>query len=260
MNFFNKNKNETPKKTEETSIVEKAKEVAGSATDLSLKAAALATLLSTGGHTMASEKNSKDEISINKIEQSSQQTSPKSTENTISWETAQKMSKIDSLENVKDSLIDRKKYIKTQFQVKADIYLTTVNKILKSLDKKEQVELNDALKLPGTINELYSYTEFLKSQKNVNLQEAKAKIAKLQDDIFNQTGLMSILSNKQISETYGSVSNDIINHIDFNKLRKEMIDLASDGRGTGFKIDDQEKFITQLNQDIADDAPLMTQN
>lgn len=98
MNFFKK---EAPKK-QDTSIVEKAKEVAGSATDLSLKAAALASLIAAGGHTMAAEKMDKDQTPVNKIEISDTQSTQKIPENTISWEDVQKMKhEIDSIEGIK---------------------------------------------------------------------------------------------------------------------------------------------------------------
>lgn len=103
INFFNKK--EAPKKTGDTSIVEKAQEVAGNATDLSLKAAALASLIAAGGHTMAAEKMDKDQAPINKIEMSATQSTPKSMENTISFEDAQKLRhEIDSIKSVKKDL------------------------------------------------------------------------------------------------------------------------------------------------------------
>lgn len=180
INFFNKK--EAPKKTGDTSIVEKAQEVAGSATDLSLKAAALASLIAAGGHTMAAEKMDKDQTPINKIEMSATQSTPKSMENTISFEDAQKLHhEIDSIQSLNKQAESAEKFFETK-----------INATLGSLEKMRQ-SLPNHDKTEGMYQDIIDYVRSSAGNYDLSTQEG---LQKFQDHMIK-----SALSPSNFTET-----------------------------------------------------------
>lgn len=248
MNFFNKK--EAPKKSHDTSIVEKAQEVAGNATDLSLKAAALAALITAGGHTMAAEKMDKDQTPANKVEMSATQSTPKAIESAISFEDARKMHQIDSLENVKDSLLDKQEDLQDQFTAKAFKFNSIVANVLEKHDKETQHKFEDLKNLPGLIQKYYAFINENRNNPNVNLEKAKETLLKMQTQMKDVTALMAQFSNLQMGNTFGSNSNDIQAHVEFNSLRKDMIALQEDLKATKVQTGQEDQLIAQLQSDL----------
>ena len=247
MNF---GKKEAPKNPQDTSIVEKAQEVAGNATDLSLKAAALAALITAGGHTMAAEKMDKDQTTVNKIEMSATQSTPKAMENTISFADAQKMHQIDSVENVRDNLLDKQEDLQEQFTAKAFKFNSIVINVLEHYNKDTQHQFEDLKNLPGLIQKYYAFINENRNNPNVNLEKAKETLLKMQTQMKDMTALMAQFSNLQMGNILGSNSNDIQAHIEFNSLRKDMIALQEDLKAIKVQTGQEDQLIAQLQSDI----------
>jgi Asp-tRNA(Asn)/Glu-tRNA(Gln) amidotransferase C subunit len=248
MNFFNKK--EAPKKSQDTSIVEKAQEVAGNATDLSLKAAALAALITAGGHTMAAEKMDKDQIPVNKIEMSTQESTQKISENTISFEDARKMHQIDSLESVKDSLINKQEELQDQFTAKVFKFNTIIANVLDKQDKDTQHKFEDLQNLPELIQKYYTFINENRNNPHVDVVKAKEALSKMQTQMKDMTALMAQFSNLQTGDVFGSNSNDIGTHIEFNQLRKDMIALQEDLKKIKVQTGHEDELIAQLQSDF----------
>jgi hypothetical protein len=256
MNFFNKK--EAPKKTGNSSLVEKAQEVAGSATDLSLKAAALAALITAGGHTMAAEKMDKDQTLVNKIEMSATQSTPKTMGNTISFEDARKMHQIDSVKNVRDDLLKKQEDLQDKFTAKAFKFTSVVTNVLEHYDKDVQRQFEDLKNLPGLVQKYYAFVNENRNNPNVNVEKANETLLQMQEEMKNQTALMGLFSRLQFAPTFsridpetgGHTSDDIIAHTDFNKLRKDMIALQEDLKGTKLQTGHEEELIAQLQSDL----------
>lgn len=112
MKFFNK-KEAAPKSTSDSSVTEKAKDLASGATELSAKAIALAALIAAGGNAHAAEKMDKDQTPVNKIEMSSQEVNT----GFISQEDMAKLThEVDSIE-----------HLKTQAEKAEDSYEVQIN-------------------------------------------------------------------------------------------------------------------------------------
>lgn len=260
MNLFNKKEAAPKSDSIDTSVTEKAKELVGSASELSAKAVALAALIAAGhGNTQAAEKMDKDQTPANKIEMSATQSTPKAMESAISWETAQKMHQIDSVENVRDSLVDKQEDLQEQFTAKAFKFNSIVTNVLEHYNKDTQHQFEDLKNLPGLIQKYYAFINENRNNPNVNLEKAKETLLKMQTQMKDMTALMAQFSNLQMGNTLGSNSNDIQAHVEFNSLRKDMIALQEDLKATKVQTGQEDQLIAQLQSDI-DSNQLTAQN
>lgn len=247
MDFFNKK--EVTSKSQDTSIAETAKNIAGDAAKLSTAAMALVGMLDSTNVDAANLKD-KDQTPANKIEMSATQSTPQSMENTISWSDAQKLHKIDSIENVRDNLLDKQESLQDQFTAKAFKFNAIVSNVLEKQDKDTQHKFEDLQNLPGLIQKYYAFINENRNNPNVDVAKAKETLLKMQTQMKDMTALMAQFSNLQMGDVFGSNSNDIKTHVDFNQLRKDMIALQEDLKATKLQTGHEEELIAQLQSDL----------
>jgi hypothetical protein len=255
MNLFNKK--EAPKKdlSKESSLAESAKNLAGDAAKLSAAAILLAGALDSSD-AFSAEKMDKDQTPVNKIEMSATQSTPKAMESAISFEDARKMHQIDSLENVKDSLLDKKHDFEMKFQIVSDRYLTITKKVLEKMDKDQRKYHEAALDLPAHFKEFNDLS--MKSAKGEILSSTeKQRMEDLRGMIKNETGLMAHLSGPGMESVFSELtregtvtSKDIDLHTEYGSIREKMMGALINERKMDTGVDKQEDLIAQLQSEL----------
>lgn len=235
------------------SIKESAQNIAGNAAKLSAAAMALAGMLDSTNVDAANLK--KDDAPAKKIEMSTQ-VNQKAMENAVSWEDVQKMQhSLDSIEHVRDSLLDKQEDLKEDFAAKAFKFNSIVTSVLEKHDKDTQKKFEDLKNLPALIQKYYAFINENRNNPNVNVEKAKAALGAMQTQMKDMTALMAQFGNLKFSTVHNVNSDDIQLHMDFNRMRQEMIATQEELKGTKVATGHEEELIADLQQEITNAQP-----
>ena len=209
---------------------------------------AILTTIAVGTFFAASGKDNKDVKMDTK--------NPGQTEAVISAEEIQKMQhNLDSIENVRDDLLEKQDDLQKQFAAKAFKFNSIVTSVLEHHDKDTQKKFEDLINLPALIQKYYAFINENRNNPNVNVEKAKATLVAMQGQMKDMTALMAQFGNLQFGTVHNINSDDIQLHIDFNQMRKDMIAIQENLKGTILETGHEEQLIADLEQDIANAQP-----
>lgn len=181
---------------------------------------------------------------------------PKQTETVLSMEEVQKMQhNLDSIENVRDDLLEKQDDLEKQFAAKSLKFNTIVSDVLEHHDNETQKKFENLKNLPALIQKYYAFINENRNNPDINQEKAKATLVAMQGQMKDMTALMAQFGNLQFGTVHNTNSNDIQLHIDFNQLRKDMIAIQEELKGTKLATGHEEQLIADLEQDIANAQP-----